>query len=74
VVDIREFRVEFNLSGQGHYVIAKNCVDAINAVDTGQPWRRDSTFVHCEIWKEDYKRVGKPSVFGEVKKPDWWKY
>lgn len=53
---LKEYRVEINKTGQGHYIIADGCVEAIKEAYEGYDIGRgikdeDVTDVHCQFWR-----------------------
>lgn len=57
MVEVRkEYRVEINKTGQGHYILADGCVEAIKEAYKGYAMgegitEKDVTEVHCQFWK-----------------------
>lgn len=53
---LKEYRVEINKMGQGHYIIADGCIKAIKVAyegyDSGKGIKEeDVTDVHCQFWR-----------------------
>jgi len=72
IAEEKEYRVEFNLTGQGHYIIASGCFEAIEKAKPEYARGmgiKEADFVMCELWKKDGKRVGKESIFKDVEQP-----